>query len=53
MKDGDYIRPINKHIHILKNDDKTGYVSSEKERFDLWCDENEIKPHYLNFIFDK
>ncbi len=51
MKDGDYIRPINKHTHIITNDDNTGFVSSEKDRFDLWCVENEIEPHYINLLF--
>lgn len=51
MKDGDYIRPINMHTHLITNDDETGYVSSERNRFDLWCAENEITPHYTNFVF--
>ncbi|MEW8333868.1 MAG: DUF6602 domain-containing protein, partial [Candidatus Thiodiazotropha sp.] len=40
MKDGEYIRPINTHTHIVTLDDDTGYISSERERFDLWCNQN-------------
>jgi len=51
MKDGEYIRPINSLTHIITNDDKTGYVSSNKDCFDLWCNENDIEPNYMNIMF--
>lgn len=51
MKDGEYIRPINAHTHIVTLDDNTGYVSSERGRLDLWCDQNGIPPHYVNLVF--
>jgi hypothetical protein len=44
MKDGKYIRPINPLTHIITNDDGTGFVASEKERFDLWCTSNHYCP---------
>ncbi|MCM2130038.1 DUF6602 domain-containing protein [Larsenimonas rhizosphaerae] len=46
-----YIRPIHSQIHMITCDDGSGFVSSERERFDVWCEENQIKPHYLNLIF--
>lgn len=51
MKDGEYIRPIHTHTHIVTLDDNSGYASSERDRFDLWCDQNGIPPHYLNIVF--
>jgi len=51
MLDGDNIRPINSCTHIITNDDGTGFVSSERERFDVWCSENSINPYYLNIHF--
>lgn len=51
MEDGEYIRPINAHTHVLTLDDNTGYVSSDRDRFDLWCAENGISPNYFNLIF--
>lgn len=51
MVDGDYLRPINGLTHIITNDDGTGFVSSERDKFDLWCEENKIRPTYMNMIF--
>lgn len=51
MKDGQYIRPIHSHTHVVTLDDNTGYASSERDRFDLWCDQNGIPPHYINLVF--
>lgn len=51
MKDGDYIRPIKAHTHIVTMDDNSGYVCSEKDRFDLWCAEKGVAPHYINLVF--
>lgn len=51
MKDGEYIRPINDYTLIVTLDDNSGYVSSEKDRFDLWCDRNGIPKHYVNLLF--
>lgn len=51
MKDGDFLRPINHTTHILTIEDGSGFVSSELERFDFWCNEKNIKPNYLNFVF--
>ena len=51
MVDGNYLRPINGLTHIITNDDGTGFVSSERDKFDLWCEENKIRPTYMNMIF--
>ncbi len=51
MIDGKYIRPINVHTHIIRLNDDTGYVSSEKDRFDLWCTQNKIPKYYINLFF--
>ncbi|NVJ48580.1 MAG: hypothetical protein HWE07_15705 [Cytophagia bacterium] len=51
MCDGDFLRPINMHTSLLVNEDGSGYISSEQERFDLWCDKNAIDPSYINIIF--
>jgi len=50
MQDGNHIRPIYNQTHIVTLDDDTGYASSERDRFDLWCDQNEIPRHYTNII---
>ncbi len=51
MIDGNYLRPINGVTHVLTNDGGSGHVSSERDKFDLWCQENDIKPTYMNMIF--
>lgn len=51
MRDGEYVRPIHKHTFVITNDDGTGFVASEQNRFDLWCAENEIEPHYMSIYF--
>ncbi|KMY01673.1 hypothetical protein V476_11175 [Pseudomonas syringae KCTC 12500] len=51
MRDDGYIRPIHPQTYVITNDDETGYVGSEIERFDLWCAENEIEPHYMSINF--
>lgn len=50
MKDGEYLRPIHSYTHMVTNDDGSGYVCCERERFDLWCKENEIAPNYINLV---
>ncbi|MDY3695767.1 MAG: DUF6602 domain-containing protein [Proteus mirabilis] len=49
--DGTYIRPINMSTYILTLDSDTGYASFERERFDLWCEKENLKPSYLSLIF--
>lgn len=51
MKDAQYIRPIHAHTYTVTTDDNTGYASSEGDRFDLWCEQHGIPPHYLHIVF--
>lgn len=51
MQDDGYIRPIHPQTYVITNDDETGFVASEIDRFDLWCAENEIEPNYMSIIF--
>lgn len=51
MRDGEFIRPIYPRTYIITNDDETGFVASEIERFDLWCAENGIEPNYMSIYF--
>lgn len=51
MRNDGYIRPIHPRTYVITNDDETGFVASEIERFDLWCAENEIEPHYMSIYF--
>ncbi|WP_405121635.1 DUF6602 domain-containing protein [Pseudomonas petroselini] len=51
MRDGEYIRPIHMQTYLITNEDETGFVASELERFDLWCAENGVEPHYINIFF--
>lgn len=50
MRDRNYIRPINTNTHIVTIDDKSGFVCSERDRFDLWCKAKGIAPHYINLV---
>ncbi|MBH3407698.1 hypothetical protein I5P86_21805 [Pseudomonas glycinae] len=51
MRDGDYVRPLHAHTYIVTNEDETGFVSSELDRFDLWCEEKGIDAHYMCIYF--
>ncbi|WP_205904694.1 hypothetical protein [Diaphorobacter sp. HDW4A] len=51
MKDGEYIRPIHPQTYVLNVNENTGYASSERDRFDLWCEENGLKTNYMVIVF--
>lgn len=51
MRDGEHIRPVQVHTHLVTTDDGSGYVCNEIERFDIWCKEKGIAPHYINLVF--
>jgi len=51
MRDGEFIRPTYPRTYVITNDDETGFVASEIERFDLWCAENGIEPNYMSIYF--
>lgn len=50
LKDGEHLRPIHSFTHMVTMDDGSGYVCCERDRFDLWCEENGIAPSYTNLI---
>lgn len=51
MSTNAWLRPIHKATYILTNEDGSGLVSSDKEKFDLWCAENAREPSYLVIWF--
>ena len=51
MRDGETIRPIHPHTFVITNEDGTGFVASEVDRFDIWCEENRIDPDYISLYF--
>ncbi len=48
--DGNYLKPLASLTLILTNDDDSGYLALDRNRFDSWCKNNNIKPQYLNLI---
>ncbi|MEO1898203.1 MAG: DUF6602 domain-containing protein [Methylococcales bacterium] len=46
-----YLKPINVNTYIMITDDDEGFIASERDRFDLWCNENELEPSYISFMF--
>lgn len=50
MRNENYVTPINRETHIITNIDKTGWISVENERFDMWCKEKKIKPNYFTIL---
>ena len=46
-----YLKPININTYIMITDDDEGFIASERDRFDLWCNENELEPSYISFMF--
>jgi hypothetical protein len=51
MRDGEYIRPIHLYTYIVTVNDGSGYACCDRDRFDLWCEERGIAPHYINLVF--
>lgn len=47
---GDNIVPLSKMTHLLTLEDETGYVAKDRQKFDLWCEENKLSPSYTNLI---
>lgn len=50
-REDEHLRPVANMTHVLTCDDGGGYISNERERFDAWCKNNSIQPHYMNIIF--
>ncbi len=50
-REGDYLRPLADVTHVLTNDDGSGYVAVDQNRFDAWCQMHRKEPCYLNIVF--
>lgn len=48
---GNCLRPISQITHVLTNDDESGYVATDQNRFDAWCKFHGRKTAYLNLVF--
>lgn len=46
-----HLRPVSPQTLVITNDDETGYVASDRNRFDNWCKKNGVPPYYINMIF--
>lgn len=49
--EGNYLRPLAGVTYILTNDDDSGYVAVDRNRFDAWCDINSKESNYLSIFF--
>ena len=51
-KVGEFLRPVTAVTHVLTNeDDESGYVALDRDRFDAWCKARSIVPAYMNIMF--
>lgn len=50
MKSDGYLRPINARTYLVMLDERAGYVCSERERMDIWCDQNGVEKRYLTIL---
>lgn len=50
-REGGYLRPLADVTHVLTNDDDSGYVAVDRNRFDAWCQMHGKNPYYLNIMF--
>lgn len=46
-----HLRPIHPQTHIITNEDGSGLVAHESERFDLWCHSESVNPYYVTIWF--
>lgn len=51
MKESGYIRPLDAKTMLITDDDKTGYLSSDEERFDRWRIKKGIKSYSVVCYF--
>lgn len=47
----DYLRPVSSITHVITNNDMSGYIATERDRFDAWCEMNSIPARYFNILF--
>ncbi|ALO36801.1 hypothetical protein UZ73_00155 [Alcaligenes faecalis] len=50
-REGNYLRPLASVTHVLANDDNSGYVAVDQNRFDAWCKMHSKAPDYMNIMF--
>lgn len=50
-REKEHLRPVANITHVLTCDDGGGYISNERDRFDAWCEQNSMQPHYMNIVF--
>lgn len=50
MISGDALKPINNMTIILSLEDGTGYVASERDRLDKWCENNDVTGNIMSII---
>lgn len=47
---GDYVRPISSWLHMVTDEDNQYFISSSRDRLDIWCERNDIDKSYINLI---
>ena len=50
MISGDALKPINNMTIVLSLEDGSGYVASERDRLDKWCENNNVSGSIMNII---
>lgn len=50
MMADELVAPIHSITSFIENSDGTGFISSETNRFDIWCLENEVEPDYYKMV---
>lgn len=51
MVSEEYLRPIHANTYMIITDSDECFIATERDRFDLWCNENEVEPSYVSLIF--
>ncbi len=50
MREGNAIRPVRNILSMLKLGSDEAYISSDRVRFDMWCDAMHHEKHYVTII---
>lgn len=50
MLEGAWLRPVASHVSVLEVTEAEGYVSSNQDRFEAWCDANNLAKHFVHVI---
>lgn len=51
MVSEEYLRPIHANTYMIITNSDECFIATERDRFDLWCNENEVEPSYVSLIF--